>query len=75
MTQEEIISMARESGVRDDENIFEFSQYKYLERFAKLVAEKEREECALLCEEERINAVHYSAPTQSNWLAKKIRAK
>jgi hypothetical protein len=75
VTQEEIISMAREAGVRDDENIFEFSQYKYLERFAKLVAEKEREECALLCEEERINAVHYSAPTQSNWLAKKIRAK
>jgi len=35
----------------------------------------EREECALLCEEERIDAVHYSAPTQSNWLAKKIRAK
>lgn len=34
----------------------------------------ERERCALLCEEERINATHYSAPTQSNWLAKKIRA-
>ena len=37
MTQEEIIKMAREAGVRDDENIFEFSQYKYLEAFAKLV--------------------------------------
>ena len=36
---------------------------------------KEREACALLCEEERINATHYSAPTQSNWLAKKIRAR
>ena len=35
----------------------------------------EREACALLCEEERINATHYSAPTQSNWLAKKIRAR
>ncbi len=43
--------------------------------FAKLVAEREREECARLCEEERINAVHYSATTQSNWLARKIRAK
>ena len=43
--------------------------------FAEMVAKAEREECALLCEEERINAVHYSAPTQSNWLAKKIRAK
>jgi hypothetical protein len=35
----------------------------------------EREECAKLCEEERINATHYSAPTQSNWLAIKIRSK
>jgi len=43
--------------------------------FAEMVAKAEREECADLCEEERINAVHYSAPTQSNWLAKKIRAK
>jgi len=38
MTKEEIIEMARQAGVRDDEHTFEFSQYKYLERFAKLVA-------------------------------------
>jgi hypothetical protein len=50
MTKEEIIEMARQSGVRDDEHIFEFSQYKYLEAFAKLVAEKEREACANICE-------------------------
>jgi hypothetical protein len=43
MTQDEIIEMARLAGVRDDEHIFEFSQYKYLERFAKLVAQHERE--------------------------------
>jgi hypothetical protein len=43
--------------------------------FAEMVAKAEREECALLCEEEKINAVHYSAPTQSNWLAIKIRNK
>lgn len=43
--------------------------------FAEMVAKSEREECALLCEEERINSVHYSAPTQSNWLAIKIRNK
>ena len=73
MTQEEIISMACEAG-GEDWGIFKHFLPE-LERFAKLVAEKEREECALLCEEERINAVHYSAPTQSNWLAKKIRAK
>ena len=36
---------------------------------------KEREECAILCDEESINARHYSAPTQSKWLATKIRAR
>jgi len=51
MTQDEIIEMAREAGVRDDEHIFEFSQYKYLERFAKLVAQHEREACAKIVEE------------------------
>ena len=73
MTQADIIQMAREAG-GEDWGIFRDFMPE-IERFAKLVAEKEREECALLCEEERINAVHYSAPTQSNWLAKKIRAK
>jgi DNA-directed RNA polymerase subunit F len=51
MTQDEIIELARQAGVRDDEHTFEFSQYKYLERFAKLVAEKEREACAKVCED------------------------
>jgi hypothetical protein len=46
MMQDETIELARQAGVRDDENIFEFSQYKYLKRFAKLVAAKERERCA-----------------------------
>ena len=46
MTQDEIIEMARQAGVRDDENIFEFSQYKYLDRFAKLVAQHERKRMA-----------------------------
>jgi hypothetical protein len=50
MTQDEIIELARQAGVRDDEHIFEFSQYKYLEAFAKLVTEKEREACANICE-------------------------
>jgi len=43
MTQDEIIEMARQAGVRDDERIFEFSQYKYLERFVNLVAAKKQE--------------------------------
>jgi len=51
MTKEEIIEMARQAGVRDDEHIFEFSEYKYLKRFAKLVIEHERESCAKICDE------------------------
>ena len=46
-----------------------------LKWFADYVAQAEREACAKLCEEERINATHYSATTQSNWLAIKIRSK
>ena len=52
LNQSEIIEMARQAGVRDDEHIFEFSQYKYLERFAKLVAQHEREACAKVCEQQ-----------------------
>ncbi len=43
MTQEDIIRMARVAGVRDDGYRFEFSEYKYLERFAALVRADERE--------------------------------
>ena len=46
MTKEDIIELARQAGVRDDEHTFEFSQYKYLERFAVLIAQHEREACA-----------------------------
>lgn len=40
------IEMARIAGVRDDGHRFEFSEYKYLERFAELVRLDEREVCA-----------------------------
>ena len=51
MTRDDITRMAREAGVRDDGSRFEFSEYKYLERFAVLVAQAEREACAKVCEE------------------------
>ena len=45
-----VIEMARIAGARDDGHRFEFSEYKYLERFAELVraetVTKERESCA-----------------------------
>ena len=70
MTQDEIIELARQAGVRDDEHTFEFSQYKYLERFAKLVAEKEREACAKIADEWAVGWPH---PSQSiaEWIRKR----
>ena len=53
-----IIEMARQAGVRDDGRIFEFSECKYLERFAALVAAQEREACCSivygLCESDNV---------------------
>ena len=61
MTREEIIAMAREAGFIDSNahsdiivrhsNGSWVSVHDILERFAELVAAKEREECAVLCDE------------------------
>ena len=45
MTQDEIIEMTRQAGGFD-------ATLEFLERFAKLVAAKEREACAVACEKE-----------------------
>jgi hypothetical protein len=46
--------MARIAGVRDDGHRFEFSEYKYFERFVELARAdaiaREREACAKVCE-------------------------
>ena len=47
MTQDEIIEMARQAGL--PEAIIEMTPIAF-EAFAKLVAEKEREACAKLCD-------------------------
>jgi len=47
MTKEEIIDMARQAGL--PEAIIEMTPIAF-ERFAKLVAEKEREACAKVCD-------------------------
>ena len=47
MTKEEIIEMAREANLPS----CLATHPKALERFAKLVAEKEREACAKICDE------------------------
>jgi hypothetical protein len=52
MTQDEIIEMAKEARIhRDDSWRFEMLQEKNaLEAFAQLVAAKEREACAKVCD-------------------------
>jgi len=50
MTQDEIMEMAKELGIQF--HVAEFFK-KDLEAFAKLVAAKEREACAVACEKEQ----------------------
>ena len=55
MTQDEIIEMAKQAEIKHRTDVFysEFCDGVYaddLESFAKLVAAKEREECAKVCE-------------------------
>ena len=47
MTQDEIIEMARQAGFEEHQAKFDTR----FEPFAKLVAEKEREACAKICDE------------------------
>jgi hypothetical protein len=72
-----IIEMARVAGVRDDGHRFEFSEYKYLERFAALVAASEREACAKVCDAMRVDTPMGSQPRTEAlfYAAKNIRAR
>jgi hypothetical protein len=65
MTQDEIIKMARQVGMRyreiEDEFYSGYADGVYLdelEAFAKLVAAKEREACALICDEHSDDPVY-----------------
>jgi len=53
MNREDIIRMGHEAGLCDASGEDDNSIYilQYLERFAKLVAKAEREECAKMCDE------------------------
>ena len=74
MKEYEIIEMAKQAGIRFRTNVFH-SGYcdgvhgDELEAFAKLVAEKEREACAKLCEEQ------YEYYGYDHIFAKAIRAR
>jgi hypothetical protein len=83
MTQDEIIEMANEAGNGDEEwSIIAKQLFKHFpeetQRFAKLVAEHEREACAKLCD--GINKVYKNPEDEaeqivSQWCAEVIRAR
>jgi hypothetical protein len=74
MTQDEIIKMAKQAGARRSSNSDEYGVMKItyceLEAFAKMVAEKEREECAKIADEWSV-----SYPHPSKTIAELIRAR
>ena len=82
MTQDEIIEMAEQAGMTQDGDMwFSFGkgdmdvEHKHLVAFAKLVAAKEREECALICDElvNEENSEDYQ--NAANWCSVRIRAR
>ena len=77
MTQDEIIEMASDSGME----LYGLGKNRarfvyYLERFAKLVAAKEREACAKVCDDEwNGDADTYEYSIAANDCAAAIRAR
>ena len=79
MTQDEIIEMAKQAGFDPHDMSSDFTcNLKDINAFAKLVAQHEREACAIICDD--INA-KYKWPDDvaervaSQWCADAIRAR
>ena len=70
MTQNEIIELAKQAGMLQINGKYNIWIPEYIEDFAKLVAEKEREACAKLCDD--INA-EYEAKDVFSSYAEAIR--
>ena len=77
MTQDEIIEMAREALKQEPREDWNSTAWVFadetLQAFAKLVAEKEREACAKVCEEYETN--NDIADTWLNIVSEVIRAR
>jgi hypothetical protein len=72
MTQDEIIEMAKQCGiVLGYPKYIGYPKYQAIEAFAKLVAAKEREACAEVCEKHAdvYAGLEKSPTTQSAWAA------
>ena len=77
MNRDEVIRMAREAGILEPTDLLESNQWRNdtireLERFAALVAGREREECAQIVERE---AAQYGEPTWAFEIVNDIRAR
>jgi hypothetical protein len=70
MTQDEIMFMAMKSGCPKENAL---ANMDILEAFAKLVAEREREACAKVCDE--LSAKHTWEGCYANECAESIRAR
>jgi hypothetical protein len=78
MTKDEILSMAKEAGIGilyeyDGPDHAGVCDWKDIERFAALVAEKEREACAKVCDE--IDDSHWGCEVKASWCSREIRAR
>ena len=73
MTKEEIIEMANQAKLPHDYVGGELMWLDKLEQFAQLIVEKEREECAKVCEKEADDGSDGEWDTVCHFLAKKIR--
>jgi len=81
MTKEEIIEMGHKAKLPYDWVTSDLAWLDSLEQFAKLVAEKEREECAKMCDD-RVTAYQYATDPwarehigEAKHLAETIRAR
>ena len=74
MTQQEIIAMARQAGMMSE--VLQLGRnLELLTDFAKLVAEKEREACAKLCEDNADDLSEGDWDSACNNCADHIRAR
>jgi hypothetical protein len=73
MTQDEIIEMANKAYAIDDGKPLHPSALFHLEIFAKLVAAKEREACAKVCDD--IDAEYEGEDVLATWCSNAIRAR
>ena len=74
MTQDEVIRMAVACQLLNTSNrVGIYSEA--LQAFAKLIADKEREACAEICDKHHKNPVHYTAPSEAKLIGVYIRAR